>query len=145
MSDDKKAIRDLLAARDHAIAQADAEAAVATTAEGAVSYDLQPPLAYTHAHDAAVDGLNAWFATWRDGVTSDLKSPTVLVSGDLAVAYGLTNMRGDKAGEGPTDLWFRSTVVLERRADGWLIVQEHSSVPLAMDGSGRAVTDLKPE
>ena len=145
MTDDETAIRAMLRDRDEAVRRGDAEAAVADMAAGAVSYDLPTPLQFVHDHDAAVDGLNAWFATWDGAVTSELADPVILVSGDLAVAYGLAHMTGDKKGEGPQDLWFRSTVVLRRAADAWRIVHTHDSVPFYMDGSGRAATDLKPE
>ena len=143
MADDEQAIRALIAARDAAIAAGDAERAVATTAEGAVAYDLPPPLASTHVQDAVVAGLRDWFATWDGPVTSRLDDPTVRVSGDLAVTFGLARMTGVKKGEGPLDMWFRSTIVLERKRNGWQIVHEHNSVPLEMDGSDKAATDLR--
>jgi ketosteroid isomerase-like protein len=145
MSEEEREIRALLASRDAAIAAGDAEAAVAAVATGATSYDLPPPLAFAHEHDGAVAGLNDWFATWDGPVRSDLRDPTIHVAGDLAIAWGLANMRGVKRGEGAQDLWFRSTIVLRRTDDGWQIIHEHNSVPLRMDGSGKAATDLKPE
>jgi ketosteroid isomerase-like protein len=54
-------------------------------------------------------------------------------------------MRGNKKGQGPVELWFRSTLVLQRGPAGWEIVHEHNSVPMKMDGSGAAALDLKPE
>lgn len=144
MSDDEKAIRDLLARRDAAIAAGDAAGAVESIAPGAISYDLPTPLQFVHDRDGAVRGLTAWFDTWDGPVTSVLADPTVLVSGDLAVAYGLAHMTGDKKGQGPQDLWFRETVVLRRDGGTWRIVHAHASVPFHMDGSGRAATDLSP-
>ena len=145
MTVDTQEIRELLARRDRGIAAGDAAAAVAPYAEGAVQYDLQPPLEIGFSREEATEGVGAWLKTWNGLVTSELKSPEVIVSGDLAVAYGLANMRGDKKGEGPSDLWFRSTVVLKKQDGEWRIVHEHSSVPMMMDGSQRAATDLKPE
>lgn len=144
MTQDEDAIRQIIAARDAAIGAGDADGAVAATAQGATMYDLAPPLASTHAHDAAVAGLAAWFATWDDGVRSALAAPTVRVSGDLAVAWGLARMRGRKDGAAQ-DMWFRCTLVFARTDTGWRVIHEHSSVPLTMDGSGAAATNLTPE
>lgn len=145
MSEEEREIRALLAARDAAVAAADAEGMVAAMAESAVTFDLPPPLAFVHDHDGAITGLTEWLNTWDGPVRSDLRDPTVLIAGDLAVAWGFANMRGVKRGEGPQDMWFRSTAVLRRTAGTWRIVHEHNSVPMRMDGSGAAATDLKPE
>lgn len=68
-----------------------------------------------------------------------------MVDGDLAVAYGFSRLRGgDKIGEGPVELWFRTTLVFARSADGWLVAHEHDSVPMEMDGSGLASVHLTP-
>jgi len=144
MTEDRAAIKTLLAARDAAISAGDAAAAVAATAVGATSFELQPPLSFTHDPAAAAADLKEWFATWNGGVTTHMIAPEILISGDLAVAYGLATIAGDKKGEGPIYLWFRRTVVLERGADGWQITHQHSSVPMMMDGSGLAAIQLKP-
>ena len=144
MTDDAEAIRALLTARHDAIATADARRAVATTVDGAVTYDLQPPLAHVHDRAAAMTGLNDWFATWAGPIAMTLHDPTVLVSGDLAVAYGLTQLRGMSRSAGAHESWFRDTIVFERHVAQWRIVHEHASYPTMMDGSGRAATDLTP-
>ncbi len=145
MFDAEQEIRALLRERDEAIAAGDAERVVAHVETGAVSFDLPPPLQYVHAAGPAIAGLSDWFRTWDGAVTSEMANPEVIVNGDLAVAYGLSRMRGDKKGSGPTDMWFRSTVVLIRREGRWRIVHTHDSVPMKMDGSGAAATDLKPD
>ena len=138
-------IRKILKAREAAVAASDAEAAVAAMVPGALSYDLPPPLSYEYDHDAAVEGLNGWFDTWNGPVQSELVDPVIMISGDLAVAHGVAHMTGDKKGEGPQDVWFRSTVVLHQTDGEWRIIHEHNSFPMKMDGSGEAATDLKPE
>ena len=144
MIDDIATIQALLAGRNAAIGAGDAAAAVATTAMGAITYDLPPPLAYTHEPAAAIAGLNAWFSTWEGPVSLHFKSPTIRVCGDLAVAYGLTRLSGLSKSAGAHESWFRTTIVLERRPAGWHIVHEHSSYPTRMNGSGRSAIDLTP-
>jgi hypothetical protein len=49
----------------------------------------------------------------HDAVISRLReSDEVTVDGALAVAYGLTRMRGRKLDSGDVDLWFRTTAQL---------------------------------
>lgn len=145
MPTDEETIRALLKRRDADVRAGDAAAVAAVTAPGAVTYDLPPPLRYVHDVAGATEGLTAWFDTWEGPVSSDLADPAIRISGDLALAHGLANMRGDKKGEGPTDVWFRATIVLARHGDTWRIVHEHNSFPLNMDGSGTAATGLKPD
>lgn len=144
MTDEVETIIALLAARNGAIGARDAAAAVATTATGAIIYDLQPPLSSVHERGAAIGDLNAWFGTWDGPIALSFEAPTVLVSGDLAVAYGLTRLRGRSKSAVIHESWFRTTTVLERRPEGWRIVHEHSSYPTRMDGSGLSAVDLTP-
>jgi ketosteroid isomerase-like protein len=51
---------------------------------------------------------------------------------------------GAKVDGEQVDLWFRATARLIKTADGWRIAHLHNSVPFAMDGSGKALLDLKP-
>jgi ketosteroid isomerase-like protein len=140
----KDEILALLNAQDEATARGDAEAVVAAGAPVIVRYDLPPPLEYRGDKDGEIAGLKEWFTTWDGPVTTEFTNPTVLIDGDLAVAYGFSRMRGNKKADGPVDSWNRRTVVLRRLSGQWLIVHEHSSYPMAMDGSGRAETGLKP-
>jgi ketosteroid isomerase-like protein len=144
MADDTATIRAVLADRYAALCAGDAAAAVATTVTGAVTYDLSPPLAYTHEPDAAVTGLSAWFATWDGPISLTFDAPTILASSDLAVAYGFTRLYGLPKSGGIHESWFRTTITLERRPEGWRIVHEHSSYPTRMDGSGLSAIDLTP-
>jgi len=134
----------LLREREAAVARGDAAGSVAMLSDQIVTYDLAPPLRGQGAGAEAAAGLDEWFKTWTDGVTSELVGPEIRVSGDLAVVWGLEHMRGDKVDQGPVDMWSRSTLVLERHSGQWRIVHEHNSVPMMMDGSGQAATDLKP-
>jgi hypothetical protein len=43
------------------------------------------------------------------------------------------------------DLWFRATACFRREGGASKITHVHNSVPFAMDGSDRALLDLKPE
>lgn len=137
-------VLNLINLRNQAVSRGDPDAVIAPLADDIVSYDLQPPLQYEGAAARDTDGLRQWFATWNGPVRVEMPKPAVRVGDDLAVAHGLSRMRGDKKGGGNTDLWFRTTLILARRDGGWKIVHEHNSVPMKMDGSGLAALDLKP-
>lgn len=142
---DIETIKSLIAARETAIANADAEAAIEPLARDAVVYDLQPPLAFAGADARDTEGLRAWLKTWKQsGPRVEFRESRILIDGNLCIAYGLSHMRGEKIEEGEVELWFRTTLVFKRSEDGWMIVHEHNSVPMKMDGSGLAAVDLKP-
>lgn len=140
----REEILELLKAQDEATARGDAAAIVAAGAPDIVRYDLPPPLEYRGDKERDIAGLEKWFASWDGPVTTEFVNPTVLIDGDLAVAFGFSRMRGHSKEAGPFDGWNRRTVVLRKSDRQWRIVHEHSSYPMAMDGSGRAETDLKP-
>jgi ketosteroid isomerase-like protein len=53
-------------------------------------------------------------------------------------------MTGQKKDGPEVDLWFRATACFRREAGRWRITHMHHSVPFAMDGSDKALLDLKP-
>ena len=140
---DEDEIRDLMRRYETAIEGKQAEAVLACHAEGAVTYDLAPPLATVHTSRDA-EALDRWFATWDGPVRSVALDLTVRASGDVGYAFALRHMTGTRYDGLATDLWFRSTVGLVKQAGEWRIAHLHDSVPFAMDGSGKALLDLKP-
>ena len=137
-------IMSVIRAQEDATARGDAQAIVGPMSRDVVLFDLPPPLVYRGDHARDVDEINRWLATWRDGVSVHLVDPQILTEGDLAVVFGLSRMTGTKIDGTNVDSWSRRTIVLRRSAGEWKIVHEHLSFPMAMDGSGRAVTDLVP-
>lgn len=140
----EKEILSVIRAQEDAIAKGDARATVDAMDADVVVFDLPPPLAYRGEQARDIEGINAWFETWRNGVNVHLADPQFIIDGDLAVAFGLSRMTGTKTDGTQVDSWSRRTIVLRRIAGSWKIVHEHGSFPMAMDGSGRAVTDLLP-
>ena len=140
----EKEVLSVIRAQEAAIARGDACATVDAMDADVVVFDLPPPLAYRGEKARAIEGINTWFATWRDGVTVHMAEPQFMIDGDLAVAIGLSHMSGMKTDGTEVDSWSRRTLVLRRIAGSWKIVHDQASFPMAMDGSGRAVTDLLP-
>ena len=144
MRSDEEEIRALLADFTEAIRTKDAAGTIAPLADDAVTFDLAPPLRLGPAVTHDPNRLEIWFASWDSPIVSEPRDLTVEVSGDLAYAYGLQHMTGKKMGGEEVDLWFRATACFRREADGWRITHMHNSVPFAMDGSGKALLDLRP-
>jgi len=144
-SKDEAAIRELIEARNAAVYEGDTKRAVAPLAKDVVAYELQPPLQITGAAARDADAVAAWLATWEGPVEIEMRDPVVAVDGDLAFAHGLSRMYGTKKEFATGAFWYRTTLCLKRIAGAWSVVHEHNSVPMKMDGSGLAATDLQPD
>jgi len=144
MSQDEEQVRAVLNNLALAIRNKDADAAIEQFSPDAVVFDLDPPLSKepSAAHDPAL--LKEWFDTWSSPIISELHDLNIAIGGDIAHAYGLQHMTGTKIDGEKIDLWFRATVCFRRKDNKWRITHSHNSVPFAMDGSGKALLDLKP-
>jgi ketosteroid isomerase-like protein len=144
MSDDQARIRGVLRDLTQAIRNKDAARVIEPLSDDAVTFDLAPPLRMgpETTHDPA--RLEEWFATWEGPIVSEPRDLEVAVGGDIAYAYGMQHMRGTKADGERVDLWFRATACFRREDGRWRITHMHNSVPFAMDGSDKALLDLKP-
>lgn len=134
----------VLRAYDEAIYDKNAEAATALLSEDVTHYSLAPPLAVEGAAARDPAGLQAWFVTWEGPITIETPSWAIHASGDCAFASGLCRMTGQKHNERAVDLWYRRTTCLRKVGGEWRIAVMHESVPFAMDGSDKALLDLKP-
>jgi ketosteroid isomerase-like protein len=118
----------------------DAEAIVEGYTPDAVIFDLAPPLGRRGMNR---DNVAAWLAGWNGPIQIDARDVSLTVGGNLAFVSALNRMRGRQGGE-EKDLWYRTTMCLQKISGRSLIVCDHSSVPFYMDGSYRAAVDLKP-
>ena len=144
MNDDEMAVRGVLSNLTRAIRAKDAAGVIESLAEDEVTFDLAPPLKMGPAetHDPAP--LEQWFASWQGPIVSESRDLTVEVGGDVAYAFGVQHMTGTKRSGEEVDLWFRATACFRRENGRWLITHMHNSVPFAMDGSDKALLDLRP-
>lgn len=138
---DQASIRNLIDQRANALHAKDAQAVLSALTTDCVAFSLAPPLVSAMTDAKAYD---AWFATWRGPIGTEIRDLAIAVSGDLGVSHSLNLMTGTSASGHEVELWYRQTLSF-RKVDGeWKIAHEHSSVPFYMDGSFRAAIDLKP-
>jgi ketosteroid isomerase-like protein len=145
MDEGEAGIRALIEERAAAIREKDAARAVATLAQDVVAFELAPPLAL--GPEAARDeaGLAAWLQGWEGPVEIEVRDLHVETSGEVGWSRGLNRLHGTLKGGRKVDMWMRSTLAFRRVDGAWKIAHGHSSVPFRMDGSYRAVTDLRPD
>ena len=141
---DERAIRSLLDRYTKSIGAKDAAATLACYSSDIVAFDLAPPLEQRAEVLLDPDNIQEWFDTWDGPIGSESKDLTILVGGDLAYAFSLQHMTGQKRDGEKVDLWFRATATFQKLHGEWKITHIHNSVPFAMDGSERALLDLKP-
>jgi uncharacterized protein (TIGR02246 family) len=121
----------------------DLDALMAPIAGDVVSYEHDQPLRYVGVH-AVREVCKAGLDASGDGaVTWDVPDLTILVDGDLAVAWGLNHVQARPAGGPAIDTWSRGTRVFQRRDGAWLMTHQHLSYPYD-PSTGRARTDLQP-
>jgi uncharacterized protein (TIGR02246 family) len=141
---DEDRIRQLIDEYADAIAAKDAEAAHAHLSDDLVCFDLAPPLALQGAAALDPKPMQAWLDSWRGSIQSEARDLRIVVGEDVAFAHAVRRMTGTKKSGEKVDLWFRASCGLRKEKGEWKIVHLHNSVPLYMDGSARAATDLTP-
>ena len=140
---DEAAVGALLDRLEKAIHDKDAEAVIACLSDDVVSFDLPPPLVITAETARDPASWQEWFDTWDGPITSTARDRVIRLGGDVGFAHSLVRMSGRKTDSGEVTLWFRTTAGVVKQGD-WTIAHMHNSVPFAMDGSGKALLDLKP-
>jgi PhnB protein len=107
------------------------------------AFDAAPPL--EHDREAMRRGLEEWFPSWRGPIGYEFRDLRVTASADVAFGTSLVRLTGERTDGEATDVWMRSTVCLRMVGGWWIFAHVHLSVPFAMDGSYRALVDLKPQ
>jgi ketosteroid isomerase-like protein len=138
----EKAVLDRIESWTRSLRAKDVDGVMSHYAPGALAFDLAPPL--THRGDEIRKGLEAWFPTWDGPIGYEVRDLAVTATSELAFAHGLSRLTGKRTNGEQTDVWFRTTVCLQKVGGDWAIVHEHTSVPFYMDGSYRAAVDLRP-
>ena len=104
-----------------------------------------------NVHSVTLNGASLDPAVVADGIRIQLdglaaeNELVVVADGDIAFSRSLERLAGTRQDGSVTSIWMRATLGWRRRAGEWRIAHAHRSVPMAMDGSGLALTHLTPE
>ncbi|WP_338018289.1 YybH family protein [Streptomyces taklimakanensis] len=111
-------------------------------AEDVVSYEHDAPLRHTGV-ERVREVCRRGLAASSGSVGWEVPDLTVLVDGDVAVAWGLNRMTARPPDGTATESWSRGTRVFRRRDGEWVMVHQHLSYPYDPE-TGEARTDLTP-
>ncbi|MFL6698748.1 MAG: YybH family protein [Vitreoscilla sp.] len=134
MSQDDRLVTQSLAAYQAAVLAKDADAFVAIYADDAQIFELWGQ--WSHDIDSWREMAKGWFAFLGDERSIvEAHDVRTQVSGDMALlTASLTFTAVDPSGQKLRSLDNRLSWVLRERGGRWLVVHEHTSVPIAHDG-----------
>ena len=140
-SNSEAAIRQIVEARADAVRRGDADAMTADVADDATIFDVIVPLR-RRGKSASRSRASEWVALFDGAIGWESRDIEVFADSDVAWCHSLSHVTGTQSGN-KIDMWFRTTLGLQRRGGSWQIVHEHSSSPFDPE-TGQAALDLKP-
>ena len=129
MSEDERAIRDLIERWAKAVHEGDMDRVLSDHADDIVMFDVPPP-------NEGVRGLHAYRETWppffdwqRQGAMFEITDLEVVAGGEVAYACALLKCATPDFLEENPDLRLRLTIGLREEAGRWVVAHEHHSFP----------------
>lgn len=141
---DEDLIRTLKAEMAAAISVKDAARFVSYFGGEPVMFILAPPLQFKGDEGPGRQGVEDWFSSFRGPIGYEVRDLHVTAGDAVAFCHSLNRISGARADGTETDIWVRETLGLRKIEGEWKVMHQHQSVPMYMDGSGRAAVDLKP-
>jgi uncharacterized protein (TIGR02246 family) len=143
IANDEGQIRERIDNWAKAVRSKDVNGVMSHYAADILTFDLAPPLEHKGA-DAYRKNWEKWFPTFRGPIGYEIRDLSITANDDIAFCHSLNRISGTRTNGEETDVWVRATACY-RKIDGkWVVIHEHLSVPMYMDGSDRAALDLKP-
>jgi PhnB protein len=143
--DDKQLIRKLYKDLTIAIRNKDVTASTAPFANSSVMFVLAPPLRFkTGENSPGANDVEEWFSTFESNIGMEHQELEITRGNDVAFCHSLVHPFGKRTDGIHTNVWYRETLGLRKIDDQWKITHHHQSVPMYMDGSEKAATDLIP-
>ncbi len=134
-------IQDLIDGLVKAIRAKDINGVMSVFAPEVVSFDLGPPL----QHRGGEPFTKRWqelFESYQTAIDYEVRDLSVTTGDDIAFSHSLNRISGTMKNGQKTERWLRWTACYRKTSGQWLIVHEHVSVPV--DLNGKAVLDLQP-
>lgn len=142
---DEEQIRQLKNEMTEALRSKDVDGVITKFAEQSVMFVLAPPLRFkTGINAPGANGVQEWFDTFAGGLEYEFRELEITNNDTVAFCHSLDHISGKRIDGTNTDVWVRETLGLRKIAGAWKITHQHQSVPMYMDGSDKAATDLKP-
>ncbi|WP_196073401.1 YybH family protein [Nakamurella alba] len=141
--DNKGMIDALVGRRAMAASRGDLDSMLIDVADDVVLFDVVVPLRH-HGREAVRRRLAEWLGTYEGYPGWENVEVHISTGESVAFAHMISHVTGTLQTGAEVDMWFRTTVGLERRNGRWLIVHDHQSDPFN-PGSGLAMTGLRPE
>ena len=143
MNSSEAEIRQIIESRADAVRKGNVEGMTADVADDVTIFDVVVPLRQL-GKAAAKARAAEWVASFEGAIGWGSRDVEVFADGDVAFSNSLSHVTGTQKTGSEVDMWFRTTLGLQRRSGHWLIVHEHSSAPFDPK-SGQASLGLKPQ
>ena len=141
-SESETAIRGILDRRREAVGRGDADGLMADIADDAVTFDVIDPLRNQGSSQLRTRS-EQWVGAYEGPPTWEDRDIQLVIGDTVAVAHCLSHVTGRLKTGASVDMWFRTTLGLQRRADRWWIVHVHASSPFDPT-TGKASLTLQP-
>ena len=127
--DEIEAIQAVIQTRTRAIAERNAEAAVAVLAPGIIAFEVAGPMQVPAAQARDIAVTQAWLDSFDGPPQVEIEDLAIHAAGDVAFCHSLNWLKGRMRDGREIDLRLRSTLGF-RKIDGeWKVIHAHSSVP----------------
>lgn len=136
-------IRELLDGWTNAVRSKNLDAITACYASDVMVFDLLPPMRYQGFNDY-VELWKECFSNFESPVGFDIQDLKIAATNEVAFCHFLSHLSGKSKYNTSVSSWFRMTLGCCKSNGKWLIVHEHSSVPVNMM-TGEACMDLTPD
>lgn len=143
LQNDEQQIRQVLKNFFQAVKRGDLDEIMSFYADDVMSFDCPPPLVF-HGKKEIRKSWEKYFTTQFElPIEHEIQDDHILLNQDLAVFYAVTHINGVfKETKESVESWLRQTYCFKKLNGQWLIVHDHSSVPIGTDGMG--LMNLKP-
>ena len=131
-ADPENQIERIVAARCRAVSKGDAIGIVKDVSENVVFFDVVGSM-FAVGKPAALERARQWLASYDGPPLWEIENLHVAADDSVAFCHCISRVRGTLKTQEEVDMWFRTTLGLQKMDDQWQIVHDHSSSPFDPD------------